>query len=125
MDSLASTELVNSIQRELGSAMKLSSTMAFDYPTAKEMARCISDGLQPQPVRINAHAQAIAELKPFNRDELKAHTTEIKRRQTEVYHALTPAYMAAAAAVAPAIADSDTSAGTGTNTGAGTSIGQG
>ena len=46
VDSLASTEVVNSVQRELGQAVKLSSTLLFDYPTAKEIAQHIAGALE-------------------------------------------------------------------------------
>ena len=48
VDSLAATELLVSIQRQLGQAAKLSSTVAFDYPTVKEIAAHIVCALQPQ-----------------------------------------------------------------------------
>ena len=48
LDSLASTELQNLLQRELGTAVKLPSTMVFDSPTSAEIAQLIHSQLLPQ-----------------------------------------------------------------------------
>ena len=53
--SLATTELVNSIQQELGHAAKLPSTLTFDYPTIKEIAAHITSALQPQQGTQSTH----------------------------------------------------------------------
>ena len=41
VDSLAATELTNSLQRELGDTIKLPSTLVFDRPSATEVAHFI------------------------------------------------------------------------------------
>ena len=48
VDSLAATELQNSLQRELGTAVKLPSTLTFDSPTAAEIAQFVKGQLLPQ-----------------------------------------------------------------------------
>ena len=48
VDSLASTELQNSLQRELGAAVKLPSTMMFDYPTVASIAEFAQSALAPK-----------------------------------------------------------------------------
>jgi 3-oxoacyl-(acyl-carrier-protein) synthase/NADPH:quinone reductase-like Zn-dependent oxidoreductase len=45
VDSLAATELRNSLQTEVGKAMKLPSTLVFDYPTCIEIAQFAVDQL--------------------------------------------------------------------------------
>ena len=55
VDSLAATELLNSIQQELGHAAKLPSTVAFDYPTVKELAAHITSALQPRQGARSTH----------------------------------------------------------------------
>jgi acyl carrier protein len=55
LDSLAATELLNSIQQELGHAAKLPSTVAFDYPTVKELAAHIMSALQPRQGARSTH----------------------------------------------------------------------
>jgi enoyl-CoA hydratase/carnithine racemase/acyl carrier protein len=62
VDSLAATELVNSIQQELGHATKLPSTLTFDYPTIKEIAAHITSALQPQQGTQSTHLTHIAVL---------------------------------------------------------------
>ena len=48
VDSLAANELQNSIQRELGTAIKLPSTLTFDSPTAAEIAQSIKLSIKDQ-----------------------------------------------------------------------------
>jgi hypothetical protein len=52
VDSLAATELRNSLQSEVGAAVKLPSTLVFDYPTAAAMAEFTAEQLVP-------HARAV------------------------------------------------------------------
>jgi hypothetical protein len=47
VDSLAATELKNSLQRELGTAVKLPSTLMFEYPTSADITIYISSLLAP------------------------------------------------------------------------------
>ena len=46
IDSLAATELANSLQRELGEGIKLPSTLIFDHPSATEVARLITQQME-------------------------------------------------------------------------------
>ena len=48
VDSLAATELQNSLQRELGKAVKLPSTVMFDYPTSASIAEFVQSALAPK-----------------------------------------------------------------------------
>ena len=60
MDSLSATELQNELQRELGKTVQLPSTLAFAYPTAREISEFLSVQLdqvlncskQPQPMAL-------------------------------------------------------------------------
>ena len=45
MDSLAATELQNSLQQELGTAVRLPSTMVFDHPTPVSISEFLSSQL--------------------------------------------------------------------------------
>ena len=46
VDSLAATELVNSIQYELGSTMKLPSTLIFEHPTITQISNFVASRLE-------------------------------------------------------------------------------
>ena len=48
LDSLSMMELRNVLQRELGEALQLSSTMLFDYPTLEALAQHIDAGVSPK-----------------------------------------------------------------------------
>jgi acyl carrier protein len=46
VDSLAATELVNSIQHELGPAMKVPSTLIFEHPTITQISKFVASQLE-------------------------------------------------------------------------------
>ena len=48
LDSLSMVEMRNALQRELGEALQLSSTMLFDYPTLEGLVQYIDAGLFPK-----------------------------------------------------------------------------
>ena len=60
VDSLAATELQNSLQQELGAAVKLPSTLVFDSPTAAEISQLIHSQLLPQAAASTALAHKLA-----------------------------------------------------------------
>ena len=55
VDSLASTELKNSLQRELGTAVKLPSTLMFDYPTSASIAEVIARYMYTKSTPVPVH----------------------------------------------------------------------
>ena len=61
VDSLAATELTNSLQRELGEAIKLPSTLVFDCPSATEVARFIKQ----QMAAISSRQMVAADVSGF------------------------------------------------------------
>ena len=61
VDSLAATELTNSLQRELGEAIKLPSTLVFDRPSATEVARFIKQ----QMATISSRQMVAADVSGF------------------------------------------------------------
>ena len=81
VDSLAATELQNSLQRELGAAVKLPSTMVFDSPTAAEIALLISHQLLPQAAPCTAQSH---ELAPPLLNSNHFHVSEQSHRQLGV-----------------------------------------
>ena len=45
VDSLAQVEVVNSLRKQLGSAVKLSTTMLLDYPTVRALAQHVEESM--------------------------------------------------------------------------------
>ena len=60
VDSLAATELRNSLQRELGKAVKLPSTVMFDYPTSASIAEFVQSALIPKAASVQHEALEVS-----------------------------------------------------------------
>ena len=65
VDSLSATELRDSLQRELGGAVRLPSTIMFDYPTSAAIAAAVGEVYWPGLKGHNGHEVAKRQMKKF------------------------------------------------------------
>ena len=56
VDSLGAVELRNQLQRAMGESVALSSTLMFDFPTARGVAAHLQDGVEPRAAPVGGGA---------------------------------------------------------------------
>ena len=76
LDSLAATELHTLLQHEMGSALKLPSTITFDYPTSTSISSYLFNALEPMSAARPAAPSICLPTQETNPSNLKAvHST--------------------------------------------------